>query len=132
MSSNKGGTYTESKASFGQEWKRIKCKKIKNLSQNNLIVNFANFWHWEETEDSESKGIEARGGDNSLDVTKSSPMPQGEHGKRPPQHDRGGQDRYHLGKWTGLPPRGVVWLFTLDERQQQDVQEQCHVQQGES
>jgi hypothetical protein len=31
-------------------------------------------------------------GDNAPDVTKGCPMSEGEHGERPPQHDRGGQN----------------------------------------
>ena len=52
----------EFKASFGEAG-RIKCKQIKswNLSRDDLIVSFAYFRYWEETEDAECKCIEACG-----------------------------------------------------------------------
>jgi len=67
-----------------------------DFSRGDLIVGVASFWHWEETEDSKGEGVKTRGGDNAPDVTKACPMAEGEHGERPPQHDRGGQNRYRL------------------------------------
>ena len=63
MSSNKDGTHTESKASFGGGGVELSTDRSRawNLREKKLIVRFANSRYWEETEDAECKGVEACG-----------------------------------------------------------------------
>ena len=59
MSTNKGGTYAKSKASFGVGLSTNKSRTW-NLSQGDyLIAGLTNFRYWEETEDAKREGVEA-------------------------------------------------------------------------
>jgi hypothetical protein len=58
VSTNKGGTYAKSKASFGVGLSTSKSRTW-NLSQGDyLIVGLTNSRYWEETKDAECEGVE--------------------------------------------------------------------------